>query len=170
MGYRGETPAPARRPITFTRLFRNQRFRKTATTAGKDPDIATQKSSVEMTRRCFCLYMAVMFVAQWGSTACSCVADLAVPRIRGIRERRGLLCAAARGRDAVPVPCQGLRGPGPRKGHSPLNPFWACSYLRKPLMICSSASASVRPRVISLMICSPAILPIAASWISAESI
>ena len=36
-------------------------------------------------------------------------------------------------------------------------------YFRKPLMICSSASASVRPSVISLMICSPAILPIAAS-------
>ena len=44
------------------------------------------------------------------------------------------------------------------------------AYFRKPLMICSSASASVRPRVISLMICSPAILPMAASWISAESI
>ena len=166
-GWRGAESLPvgdlrrsgSKRP---TRLSRNPRFLETASPAGKDPDIATQKSSVEITRRCFCLYMAVMFVAQWGSTACSCVADLAVSRIRGIRERRGLLCAAARGRDAVPVPCQGLRGPGPRKGHSPLNPYFR-PYFRKPLMICSSASASVRPRVISLMICSPAILPIAAS-------
>ena len=37
------------------------------------------------------------------------------------------------------------------------------SYLRKPEIICSSASFSVRPSVISLISCSPAILPMAAS-------
>ena len=37
-------------------------------------------------------------------------------------------------------------------------------YFKNPLTICSSASFSVRPRVISLMSCSPAILPMAASW------
>ena len=42
-------------------------------------------------------------------------------------------------------------------------------YRKKPLMICSSASASVRPKVMSLMIWSPAILPMAASCTSAES-
>ena len=47
----------------------------------------------------------------------------AVSRIRGILERRVLPGAAARGRDAVPVPCQGLRGPGPRKGLRPLTLF-----------------------------------------------
>ncbi len=36
-------------------------------------------------------------------------------------------------------------------------------YFKKPLMICSSASFSESPRVISLISCSPAILPIAAS-------
>ena len=36
-------------------------------------------------------------------------------------------------------------------------------------MICSSASASVRPSVISLINWSPAILPIAASWIRLAS-
>ena len=34
------------------------------------------------------------------------------------------LCAAARSRGLAPVPHQGLRGPGPRKGQSPLNPFF----------------------------------------------
>ena len=37
------------------------------------------------------------------------------------------------------------------------------TYLKNPLTISSSASFSVRPRVISLISCSPAILPIAAS-------
>ena len=36
-------------------------------------------------------------------------------------------------------------------------------YFKKPLTMCSSASASVSPKVISLMSCSPAILPMAAS-------
>ena len=36
-------------------------------------------------------------------------------------------------------------------------------YLRKPLMISSSASFSLKPRVISLISCSPAIFPMAAS-------
>ena len=36
-------------------------------------------------------------------------------------------------------------------------------YFKNPLIICSSASFSVKPSVISLVICSPAILPIAAS-------
>ena len=36
-------------------------------------------------------------------------------------------------------------------------------YFKNPLTICSSASASVNPKVISLMSCSPAILPMAAS-------
>ena len=48
----------------------------------------------------------------------------------------------------------------PKGGQSP--PFRA--YFRKPATICSSASASVRPRVMSFVICSPAILPMAASW------
>ena len=43
------------------------------------------------------------------------------------------------------------------------NCFLYFLYFRKPLIICSSASASVRPKVINLIICSPAILPIAAS-------
>ena len=34
----------------------------------------------------------------------------------------------------------------------------------------ASASSSVRPRVLSFMICSPAILPMAASWIRAASL
>ena len=37
------------------------------------------------------------------------------------------------------------------------------TYLRKPLMICSSASCSLRPSVMSLINWSPAILPMAAS-------
>ena len=37
------------------------------------------------------------------------------------------------------------------------------SYLKNPLTISSSASFSVRPRVMSLISCSPAIFPIAAS-------
>ena len=41
---------------------------------------------------------------------------------------------------------------------------------RNPSMILASACSSVRPRVRSLTICSPAILPMAASWISAASI
>ena len=40
---------------------------------------------------------------------------------------------------------------------------------RNPLMICSSASCSVSPSVISFVSCSPAIFPIAASWISDAS-
>ena len=36
-------------------------------------------------------------------------------------------------------------------------------YFKNPLMICSSASFSVSPRVMSLISCSPAILPMAAS-------
>lgn len=36
-------------------------------------------------------------------------------------------------------------------------------YFKNPLTMCSSASASVSPKVISLMSCSPAILPMAAS-------
>ena len=39
----------------------------------------------------------------------------------------------------------------------------AVPYFKNPLIICSSASASVSPRVISLTSCSPAIFPIAAS-------
>ena len=42
-------------------------------------------------------------------------------------------------------------------------------YFKNPATIFSSASSSVRPSVISLMSCSPAILPMAASWISAAS-
>ena len=41
--------------------------------------------------------------------------------------------------------------------------------LRKPSTIFSSASCSVRPRVRSFIICSPAIFPMAASWIRAAS-
>lgn len=37
------------------------------------------------------------------------------------------------------------------------------NYLRNPFIICSAASFSVRPRVISFISCSPAIFPIAAS-------
>lgn len=36
-------------------------------------------------------------------------------------------------------------------------------YFRNPFTICSSASCSVSPKVISLISCSPAILPMAAS-------
>ena len=43
------------------------------------------------------------------------------------------------------------------------------SHFKNPLMICSSASCSVRPRVISLVSCSPAILPMAASCTRAAS-
>ncbi len=53
-----------------------------------------------------------------------------------------------------------------RKCNSPAHEY----YFRNPLMICSSASFSVRPRVMSLMSCSPAILPMAASWISDASV
>ena len=42
-------------------------------------------------------------------------------------------------------------------------------YRRKPSRIFCSASSAVRPRVISLRICSPAIFPIAASWIRLAS-
>ena len=42
-------------------------------------------------------------------------------------------------------------------------------YRKKPLTISSSASFSVNPSVISLMSCSPAIFPIAASWIKDAS-
>ena len=42
-------------------------------------------------------------------------------------------------------------------------------YFKKPLTICSSASSSVKPKVISFINCSPAILPIAASWIRLAS-
>ena len=37
-------------------------------------------------------------------------------------------------------------------------------------MICSSASSSVKPKVISFINCSPAILPMAASWIRLASV
>ena len=43
-------------------------------------------------------------------------------------------------------------------------------YFKKPLIICSSASFSVRPRVINFINCSPAIFPIAASCIRLASI
>ena len=42
-------------------------------------------------------------------------------------------------------------------------------HARKPLMISSSACCSVSPSVISLISCSPAIFPIAASWSSDAS-
>ena len=42
-------------------------------------------------------------------------------------------------------------------------------YFKNPFTICASASSSVSPSVISLIICSPAILPMAASWIKAAS-
>lgn len=42
-------------------------------------------------------------------------------------------------------------------------------YFKNPLMIWASASISLRPRVISFSICSPAIFPMAASWIRAAS-
>ncbi len=42
-------------------------------------------------------------------------------------------------------------------------------YFKKPFTICSSASFSFKPKVISLISCSPAILPIAASWIRLAS-
>ena len=42
-------------------------------------------------------------------------------------------------------------------------------YFRKPDTIWASASSSVRPKVISFIICSPAILPMAASWIRLAS-
>ena len=48
-------------------------------------------------------------------------------------------------------------------------PWGAARYLRNPFTICASASASVSPRVMSLTSCSPAILPMAASWISSAS-
>lgn len=51
-----------------------------------------------------------------------------------------------------------------------LIPLLMIAYFRKPLIICSSACCSVSPRVISFTICSPAILPIAASWINAASV
>lgn len=41
---------------------------------------------------------------------------------------------------------------------------------RKPLRIVSSASSSVRPRVWSFKSWSPAILPMAASWMSCASV
>ena len=43
-------------------------------------------------------------------------------------------------------------------------PGYMAVYFRNPATICSSACSSVRPRVMSLMIWSPAILPMAASW------
>ena len=43
------------------------------------------------------------------------------------------------------------------------------NYFKNPLTISSSASFSVRPNVISLISCSPAIFPIAASWINVAS-
>jgi len=76
-----------------------------------------------------------------GSTVFSFVDVRAVSRIQRILERRVRIgspfgragialamteraCAVARSRGFTPVPHQGLRGPGPRKGHSPLNPFF----------------------------------------------
>ena len=47
--------------------------------------------------------------------------------------------------------------------------FLLISYFKNPLTICSSASFSESPSVISFTSCSPAILPIAASWISDAS-
>ena len=41
--------------------------------------------------------------------------------------------------------------------------FWIPNHFKNPFTMCSSASASVSPKVISLMSCSPAILPMAAS-------
>lgn len=43
------------------------------------------------------------------------------------------------------------------------NKYFLIFYFKKPSIIFSSASFSVRPKVINLIICSPAILPIAAS-------
>ena len=57
------------------------------------------------------------------------------------------------------------------KGHSVITitkrPF--SFYFKNPFTICSSASCSVSPSVISFINCSPAILPIAASWIRLAS-
>ena len=50
--------------------------------------------------------------------------ELFLESIRILERRVGLFHAAARGRGFTPVPHQGLRGPGPRKGQSPLNPFF----------------------------------------------
>ena len=47
---------------------------------------------------------------------------------------------------------------------TPRPPGYMAVYFRNPATICSSACSSVRPRVMSLMIWSPAILPMAASW------
>ena len=49
------------------------------------------------------------------------------------------------------------------KSHSTSDTMAFMFYFKNPLIICSSASASVRPRVMSFMSCSPAIFPIAAS-------
>ena len=74
------------------------------------------------------------------------------------REKRGPLRDGARGRPhsvrtpSLPPLDRGLECPETGK-----------FYLRKPLMISSSASFSLRPRVISLISCSPAIFPMAAS-------
>ena len=53
----------------------------------------------------------------------------AVSRVRGICERRVVLCA--RGREAFGD--QGLRGPGPRQGHSPLDPFFRSSLFEEAI-------------------------------------
>ena len=47
--------------------------------------------------------------------------------------------------------------------------FSVFDYRRNPSRIFSSACSAVRPRVMSLVICSPAILPMAASWMRVAS-
>ena len=59
-----------------------------------------------------------------------------------------------------------LRGGIPKKAGTPLNSEHYPACFKKPLMILASAPFPVRPRGISFMSCSPAILPMAASCTS----
>ena len=55
------------------------------------------------------------------------------------------------------------------KASCPSGGFALPFYFRKPAIIFSSACSSVRPSVRSFISCSPAILPMAASWMSEAS-
>ena len=65
---------------------------------------------------------------------------------------------------SIPIPENQIFNPKSNKKSTPAgSALWCDFYFKKPFTMCSSASASVRPKVMSLMSCSPAILPMAAS-------
>ena len=156
-GYRDSVPAPRPQTQSNPRLSRILRIRETAKSATQEqavlPPLCNKHYSHIQAKAApshfdaafLCGYVRIF------SGCRGCFPESLIPE--KAREGDG---PAGRSRGFTPVPHQGLRGPGPRKGHSPLNPFGALPVLyffRKRITFQEAAGSTMQSSSITTGTC-----------------